>query len=383
MRLARVDALIARLQQAANSVSEAAKNERLHKRIGTALAQRIDSYLANVTKRRIKIAGDDSSTEWITIVSGSIDLLFDECLMYVHAARSRGTDVDSDLCELTDLLFEEIAGRLKAISWNNYSTFASSDSYDLRTDVIQIRYPLSTVWDIPIAVHEFGHFLSRRIQQQAGGSMCLPLEIQKAAVVEQKQATQAQASTHQAIDWQVYMDELFADILAAYAIGPAFAFSAVGLRFDPLTSTVHLDGKHPPYADRTFAILETLRRLKGAKTELDAPINLVESFWATACRTAKKSAQPSEADQQWISTQVSSVVGTVNAAEPDFAFTGWGRAQEISTSLRQTSPPAPQDLPIADVLNAAWIVRFRPGSNPKMIHRNSIALMKGKIAKYV
>jgi hypothetical protein len=178
-----------------------------------------------------------------------------------QAAHSRGNDVDADLCEITDLLFEEIARTGCPRSAGSTSTFATDDSSDPHADIIRIRYPLSAVWDIPIAVHEFGHFISRRIQQKrADGSTFLPFEVQKAAVLEQKQAERpdaaqpaaanAQSPAQRAIDWPIYMDELFADILATYAIGPAFAFSAVMLRFDPLTSTVHEDGKHPPYADR-------------------------------------------------------------------------------------------------------------------------------------
>jgi hypothetical protein len=384
MLLSRLDALIARCEQVQQTVQAAASDTRLPTRIAASLTGRLAEQLAGLKKRRKAVAADTSVSDWDVVDATVHDRLFDECLSYVQAARSRAAGVEADLGEITDALLSELTSKFATLTWKSYCTFAIEDSFDAHTDIIRIRYPLATVWDVAVGVHEFGHFASRRITaKRSDGSHVLALETHKQAVVMQKEAagTSVAGSVDVAIDWGTYVDELFADVFATYALGPAFAFSTILLRFDPLTSTIDLDGKHPSYAIRTFAILRTLRRMNvaaGRVGQLADAIQLLESSWKSACKAAGTNPLPRESDQDWIDGQVSTIHGVLRDSEPGLEFDGWETARlNANLLLAATADPASATaLSIVQLLNAAWIAWSKPGSDANVIHRNFVALAR-------
>jgi len=174
--LTRLDGMIARLDQAQKAIAAQGQNTRLQKRIGADLEQRLLKHTETLKGRRMKVAsaGTVPDNAWSEVKSYASAMLLDECLLYLQAARSRGPDVAADLCEITDALFEELAHKATSVAWKSFSVFAAEDSFDVLTRVIRVRYPVSGVWDIPVAVHEFGHFLSgfvRHIRTDGSASL--------------------------------------------------------------------------------------------------------------------------------------------------------------------------------------------------------------------
>src|ERR1700691_3620418 len=148
--LARLDGLIARLDQAQQAIATEGQDTRLRKRIGVDLARRLSEHTEALKLRRRKVAqaGKVPDNAWAEVKSSASASLLDECLLYLQAARSRGQDVAADLCEITDALFEELGKKANSVAWKSFSVFAAEDSFDVLTRVIRVRYPVSGVWDI-------------------------------------------------------------------------------------------------------------------------------------------------------------------------------------------------------------------------------------------
>src|SRR5579872_5942483 len=98
--LARLDGLIARLDQAQQAIATQGQNTRLQRRIGDDLARRLSEHRDNLRARRTRIAADRTVPDnaWAEVKSSASASLLDECLLYLQAARSRGPDVAADLC---------------------------------------------------------------------------------------------------------------------------------------------------------------------------------------------------------------------------------------------------------------------------------------------
>ncbi len=391
--LARLDGLIARLDQAQQAIATQGQNTRLQRRIGDDLARRLSEHRENLRARRNRIAaaGTVPDNAWAEVKSSASASLLDECLLYLQAARSRGTDVAADLCEITDALFEELARKAQSVSWKSFSVFAAEDSFDVLTQIIRVRYPISGVWDIPVAVHEFGHFLSGHLREvRADGSPSLPFHEYKNTFIPPEGTNQPTGqpgdpeekgpAARLGPDYRAWLDEIFADVFAAYAAGPSFACSCLLFRFDPTSALDESDGKHPSYAKRAYSILQTLRRLNNEQTErgrLTAVINLLDESWAAACAAARIAAEVSEKDRNWLDGQVSSFYFMLKLSEGGLRFSDWEAASDKLDWL-ENPPESPGKFTLVQLLNAAWMLRLNPQSNPNRLSENFVKLARSK-----
>src|SRR4051794_31335724 len=101
MLLARLDDWIARLEQAQQAVAAEGLNARLQARIGADLSERLSQQLVALRGRRRRVTASPSLARWGTPDTAVCERLFDECLVFLQAARSRGPDAQPDLCEIT------------------------------------------------------------------------------------------------------------------------------------------------------------------------------------------------------------------------------------------------------------------------------------------
>jgi hypothetical protein len=391
---ARLDTLIKRLEQSLKSVLSAGLNARLHKRIGTSLESRLTSQLTDLRTRRSKITADPiPATVWNAVGNtGQIDRLFDECLTFIQAARMRGPDVSPDLSEITDLLFEELAEKMNGTRWQSYSTFSSEDSYDGGTDIVRLRYPLCDIWDLPVTVHEFGHFMSQRLIGKATpSSSTLPFQQYKTDFLERMRQPQSQAGNgplpdSKGVDWWTYLDEMFADAFATYALGPAFACTCITLRFDPVNARTEMDGRHPSYSRRAYIIFQTLKRMDnepGQRSQMKEAIGLLEKRWKQLCEAAGVTdGLPDKEEQAWIGPEVSNIYGILTSSAPELRFAAWKNAVQQQASLLKQPNDAIDNLPIAQLLNTAWILRMTPDRDAEEVNRNCIALCLRKGKQY-
>jgi len=145
---------------------------------------------------------------------------------------------------------------------------------------------------------------------------------------------------------------------------------------------MHVDGKHPPYGHRAYAIRQTLRRMNDEaprRRSFDATIDLLGSSWGNACGAVGVPPWPSEPEATWIDGQVG-VMYTMLQGEPLLRFQEWDTAQANVNLLEGAAVPAApgRDGSIRALLNTAWISRLG-GGDPGCIHRNFVALARSRL----
>jgi hypothetical protein len=248
--LIRVDALLARLGQALQAIESAKPkddgargNRSLHETVGASLSNRLATHIAELSAKRTKIVnGTATASVWSLVNARACSELLDEALLYLQAAHSRQSDSTRDLCEIVDQLFGEIGNSIPYISWKSYSVFSAEDSFDKLTDVIRVRYPISAAWDIPITVHEFGHYVSDKILTKSINGAAQ--QTIRQYILTEATRNVAKPNADSGIVWTVWLEEMFADIFATLTLGPAFGYSSILLRFDPAQPAAERDGKH-------------------------------------------------------------------------------------------------------------------------------------------
>lgn len=390
--LARLDGLIARLEQASHAIGSAGQDSRLRKRIGLDLARRVSDHTQTLKVRRKKVAGGQvPQSAWAEVKSSAAASLLDECLLYLQAARSRGPDVAPDLCEITDALFEELAERANGITWKSFSVFAAEDSFDVLKQIIRLRYPIAGVWDLPIAVHEFGHFLSGHLRQVLpDGSASLVFQDHKRHITSPQRAQQKPASegssdalpqaSASGTGWPAWVDEIFADVFAAYAAGPAFACSCLLFRFDPGSADEEPDGKHPSFAKRAYVILQTLRRRnveQPGRGKLSLVIQRLDTAWRDACTTAGISPDISGGHRTWLDGQIAAFYDLLVQNQKGLRFDQWDSALD-KLSWLQEPPENPAKFTIVELLNTAWMGRLKANSNVQRLGASFVELARRK-----
>src|SRR5580698_440487 len=87
------------------------------------------------------------------------------------------------------------------------TTLAESEFYRRSSRVIRLRYPASTVWDLPVLAHEFAHSFG-------------PLWLVQNAVDPHPRETFVRDADLGSLRIN---DEYFCDLLATFLLGPAYA----------------------------------------------------------------------------------------------------------------------------------------------------------------
>ena len=124
-------------------------------------------------------------------------------------------------------------------------SLAARSSTHARSRAIQVRFPASSIWDLPIVAHELGHFVGPALIETVGLRTEHPLDELFADLGD---------GTEESWSW---LQELFADAFAAYVLGPAYGFSAAVVVLDPLLAAVATD-THPPAHQRMQLIASAL-----------------------------------------------------------------------------------------------------------------------------
>jgi hypothetical protein len=305
----------------------------------------------------------DSAEVWarLTELESSAATTFAELLGLVNAASQRASGVDGGLGRLADAVVAELAAR-SGIDWDGVTVLDVADAVSEESGIIRLRFPHLGPWNLPSCAHELGHYVGTRIRERLKGdefpfTWATPLQ----TLLEQ----QDPETNH----WH-HANELFADVYATYALGPAFAFTAIRLRFDPRRTRP--TSRHPSDHDRVWAVCTTLEHLgdRPAGRMVAGQAIQVGEEWAAAVAaagvgTASAVVADSAADRATATPEVPSALAA--QVVPSFLDlldrrVGAGRYETFSRAM-QLSEAAPDDRPaassLADGLNAAWLRRRR------------------------
>jgi hypothetical protein len=182
----------------------------------------------------------------LTKLDGEARLLQREALEFLGGVLVSQRQLDGEragpgICDLADRLLQEYAMRT-GVNWGARTILGRDPFLELKTEVIRVRFPDWSLWNLPLISHEFGHLVAQVTPRWR---------------LYQRKEMQTVAQPDLADIVEAHLEEFFADIFAAYTLGPAFVCAAVLLQFDP--STAYLARvAHPTHHERVQVALQTL-----------------------------------------------------------------------------------------------------------------------------
>lgn len=279
--------------------------------------------------------------------------------------HSPGDSPPPSICSLAEHQLERLVVRT-GVSWKTLivpgpDAFVASD-----TEIIRVRFPDWSVWNLPLMAHEFGHVVARtnnefrRYQWETA--------LKAAAGAPEKQ-------------WplQSQLEELFCDIFATFVLGPAFACNALLLQFNP-PEAADLSPSHPTYDERAAAILAAMEFINARAPQpiYQQAIDRLREAWQDAVRQALP-VIPNQAAHEQRLNQAEDWAGELCALidrqfrlGASFTPAAWQAAQALADRLAGYPPPIYADLSdlagqhsrdgltLVVLLNALWWARLRP-----------------------
>ena len=306
-------------------------------------------------------AGTADASAWTRLRNATVELgpVMRDIHASVQSASARSLRLDAGLLRMADALLDElgVAGEFKA----RMTVLADREFYpgDQVAEMIRLRFPDTTIWTLPVVAHEFAHFLVRsaRIDQPPGYRYPF-LEL-----LAREQDPRARSR----------LEELLADAFGAYAIGPAFGFTCVQLRFSP-EARGEAD-VHPSTSVRVEAILRTYKGMTPEESGVHpyaGQMALLRRTWDALPRTPGAPVPATEAaDMALLGTHLPAVHRVLAEVVPQVRYRTMRTALTLAPLLAAGSWGTRPDLDpsTADVVNAAWIARLGARGDQHAIDR--------------
>lgn len=312
---------------------------------------RLQPVVANEVARlreRLETLPDGQGQPWAALaeLERLTQLLASETLAVVGGISMRVRGLDSEAGELPEALLAAVAGSM-ALGYEFITVPSGSEFIDVMSDVIRVRYPGAGVWDLPVVLHEFGHFLVGHLPRSAEPSV--------SAIIDRERSASPRRG--------YFADELWADTFAAYVGGPAYAFSAMA-RFDVVGAAEDAPPSHPSAMKRVAAIRLTLghsqtawQRRRRAAGSLEVPIASAEDLWRNRLRAAGVATEPDATDRTYAEELAGQFIGILDRDWPRIRYDDTRRAAAIRQGLDDGQPELPRDAGLIDVLNGGWWAR--------------------------
>lgn len=293
-------------------------------------------------EKQVKANGAFQPEWWggLSKVRERSDYFSRECLALLQGALIRSKQVDNGLCLMADAFLQEIS-ESSTIDWHGFTVLSDHEFFADMAEIIRLRFPEVSIWNLPITVHELGHFIAPRLAKFEGGRRLYPLKMAPEDVGGSKK-------------W-AYRQERFADLFATYACGPAFPCACILMRFDPASAPVEYED-HPSSAERVNWILKGLRQMD-TEGAFEHVIAVLESSWQ---QTLPAIPPPAEAWARNDETLIDWYNWLVRSL-PDLRYTEsrWLRAKGLAKALIHPGSHCElSDCQMLDVINGAWCARL-------------------------
>ncbi|HXT61645.1 MAG TPA: hypothetical protein VN696_01285 [Pyrinomonadaceae bacterium] len=354
--LCRIQDSIQDLELAKRAIESTSVEEELRKRVGVLFVDKIDEFQKALVELRGLKDNLPENEAWQSFESIQYDCntLLEESLSFVQGALARSAGVDFGLCRIADALLAELS-HSSDIPWQRFTMLAVGEFFHDMAEIIRIRFPEGSIWNLPIACHEFGHFTEEKLTERYAGQSRNPIT----DVLAQEKYNDAKNVP--------LMRELYADLFATYALGPAYACTCLLLRFNrakPYEDTVD----HPSGAKRAYFILSALRQLniQHIAQPYTSIIERLDNAWGF---------KVDEATAAQLDVWRASLYLPLSKKK-SLRYDGWSQAVALVDPI---SAPDLSDevigdarkkkLSIANVLNAAWIFRIRNFDDANRVYR--------------
>lgn len=359
--LARIHALIQESDRAKKTVEQIDPN--LGRRVQGPLFDRLAKHREDLKRLRQDVKNDlPLKGCWSSFrdTQERSQLLFRECLTLLEGSLVRGFGLDDGLCQIADALLYDLSIRAN-IDWGRFTILAGEELINIEmAEIIRVRFPEVSIWNLPVAAHEFGHFVGGELSQEIGRGHRHPFT----EFLEKECRHDQQCYS--------FLHEHFADLFATYALGPAYASTCILLRFDPWIA--YQDKRqHPSDAKRVYWILRVLKKMDategGVKRSYTGIIKHLKAFWESFTaegdpeRLEERLGKDTIAGlDRWLEElyfQVDNRQFGVSGVR--YGAEDWLRARQLSQQLPANAPlELADDYTLIDVLNAAWWSRMQP-----------------------
>ena len=179
--------------------------------------------------------------------------LIAETLGFLAAASARRINLDDGMTSLAQDWLDTLsdAAGLPQIA---VVIPAPSEFTGMVTQVVRLRLPVDGVWGLPVAIHEYGHFVAAQMARRAERD-----GIERTVIpVEDLLHSTASKEDLPLLYWHGH--EVFSDAFAAATAGPAYTHYCIRYRFDPLTAH-EVTATHPSAVRRIRVQLTVLDML--------------------------------------------------------------------------------------------------------------------------
>ena len=269
--------------------------------------------------------------------------LFGECLAVATAPVVRAQNLDQGACRVADRLLAEI-GEVVGIPWSHFTILAESEFFGRSAQLVRLRYPAPSIWQLPIAVHELGHFCGPNWPPSRHGD---PYE-----------ACMAQAD----LGHESFREEYFADLFAVFVLGIPYACACLLERFQPLQG----DSKtHPADAKRALWILHGLELLAD---QAEGESRRLGRGWSAKLRecwqhgTAACGITVSAADSERLRHIALQIWTKFVRVRPAAAYRDLQGALALKADFAERrSRMASAKVSLRDVIAASWLIRLELG----------------------
>jgi hypothetical protein len=328
-------------------------DEGVQERLPAGVVRTLEQYL--VQHERSLEALSDSGSTWERLQERrwTSDRLLSECLAVVLGALFRPVAALDKSCHEAQALAAELQ-HLTGIGADSDVIPSSAECVSPLSGVVRRRFPDHGLWDLPVIAHEFGHLMARDLVfvDPATGEQSRP-------VAEMLAGAQRQEA------------ELVSDIFAVFVGGPAYVLTLVLHRMDPFADgTAGANATHPGDASRVVACLRALQLLdlRGRRAQ-DVPeserdyaflVDALSAWWDSAQASAPERARLDvEQRRQVMRTTERWWSRLTDSRMTSSRYAGFPRALLLARALEKGEKPLDPEATCRDVLNAAWLLRFR------------------------
>ncbi|MEV0823739.1 hypothetical protein [Nonomuraea rubra] len=305
--------------------------------------------------------------------------IFDGYVDYIAGLAVRDDRLDQEICLLSDDMVKELLG------WRSLSIPASEAALSLKS-MVKLGYPEWTVWGVPLAAHEAGLGVLSKHGAAEGLKTALADFVEDFAdylgladdlhAVDRPgldEAAKREAAVRHANavkSLNAYIEHLFADVLGAYAVGPAYARAMFELRLCPNVTRLAANAL-PADCDRARLILRVMALQAEPGGALGTEVGQLKQLWENAERNIHHTSAPLDLDGGLpLGRFAEAMSGQLDRF--DFSPVSEKRWSTIATCaelLGTTDQPVPAPgTTLIDLLNAAWLAREQDLDHADRIH---------------
>lgn len=356
------------LAQQLSRVGKSIQSERLDKALRQRVEVRFEKLLAQNKQELDNLRSEVTNGQplqhcWTRYsqVEQECRKTFDESLAFIQGALARADSVDDGMCRLADDLLDELS-TLADAGWRRFTLLATGEFYLDTAELIRIRYPEVSLWGLPAAAHEFGHYLGPELWEKIDGGKTYPFQ---ELLRQADQKKPANWPLDHATEWH-HLHEHFADLFATYTLGPAFACCFILLRINP-AEAIRESATHPTHLARVHSILWLLDQMDNEAGALMQPfrsmIEILQKLWRQGLTEAGLPDSLPPARLALLNNTLKELLDILKrTTAPGLAYRleNWQKTQELTALLLAESWPAghPTAYSRRDVLNAAWYARL-------------------------